>query len=74
MKAPIEITVMATKLNTLIFSLKNKVPKAIVNSGVARKSMLEIRGFVICKPKKLKSRAKKMMQAISSVLGKYFLS
>ena len=68
------IITIATMLKKLIFSLKNNVPNAMVNRGVARKSMLEISGFVICKPKKLKSKAKKMINAISSALGKYFFN
>ena len=37
----------------------------IVNRGVAKKSMLDISGLVIFNPKKLKSKARKIMNAMS---------
>lgn len=55
--------VIAMQLAILIFSLQNKVPNVIVRIGVARNRMLVIRGFVICNPKKLNSKAKNIMKA-----------
>ena len=46
------------------------MPKTIVKSGVAKKSILEINGLVICNPKKLKSKARKIMNAMSKAVKK----
>ena len=42
----------------------------MVNRGVARKRMLEISGSETCKPKKLKSKAKKITKAIMMAFEK----
>ena len=65
--------VIAIQFAILIFSLKNKVPNVIVRIGVARNRMLDIRGLVTCNPKKLNSKAKNIMKAMSIVVGKYFI-